>query len=324
MTSLSTDAKIASLEAFLQSRAFCPTGVGGGIDNSCGSSGQNSAKAVPKEAASVATLAKGGASRTELQASIEKAIIGKSSWFGGYKPGPVLPSEMCRALGIAIENEDSLDEMMASSWHFERSGIAAAIAQIAAVRSLDPSMLRGVTVRIDTAKTVSVETGEKWTEFIDVAGSYFPATDTVYVLAGTVDSDPKDVARQFESGFISTPSDIHIIVHELAHKGHYREIERKTGLRSPRGGSEKLQESYLRDAQQAAYSSLTSETLADPEWKARFIGKARGVSFYATTDPFELVAEYTAAVRLGQKQNDEDLDRFCRAMLAPVPRRARR
>jgi hypothetical protein len=52
--------------------------------------------------------------------------------------------------------------------------------------------------------------------------------------------------------------------------------------------------------------------------------KVRSVSKYATTDPFEFVAEYSTAVTLGEMKNDRDLDRLCKAVGANPPKRMKK
>lgn len=311
-------------------RAFCPTGEGGGVDNSCAAGGASTkASSVASQRASkaikdVVGKVKSGASVAEIQAEIERAVVGKSGFFGGYTPGDVSAAEMCKALGLKVQNADSLDDLLASSWGYERVGIAASIAQLAAVSAAHPQLLRGVDIRIDTTQSAADHNEMHWSEFDNVAGSYFPGTDVVHLIAGGISHGEEMANRMYESGYLSVPDDVGTMVHELAHRSHYKEIERQTGLKSPRGGSESSQAAFLKKTQDAAYDSLISETLKDPEWKSRFVSKAKDISFYATTDPFELVAEYTTAVQLGRKENDKDLDRFCKAILAPVPKRLKK
>lgn len=315
-----------------EGRAFCPTGEGGGIDNSCSSVASTKTprenkprdrKSHPDELRKVVALSKSNATRKEIQDAIEDAIVGKSGWFGGYTPGPVLPSELCKALGVPIDNLNDIDDLMASSWGHERVAIASLITQLSATNEINPRILKDARIRIDTMKTVSEQTGDSWSSFLGVAGAYVPSTDVIHYIAGSGDSDHDVNMRLYESKFTSTPEDAHVIVHEIAHRDHYREIEKRTGLRRPKNGSVEEQAQYFSETQEAVYDSLTDETLSDPAWKQRFLQKAGQISFYATTDPFELVAEYTTAVRLGHKENDPDLDRFCKAMYAPVPRRVK-
>ena len=70
--------------------------------------------------------------------------------------------------------------------------------------------------------------------------------------------------------------------------------------------------------------SVAEEMKGDRAFAERVIPKISGVSSYAATDPFETVAEYTTAVRLGYMENDPDLDRLCKAAFAPVPKKIAR
>lgn len=166
-------------------------------------------------------------------------------------------------------------------------------------------------------------TGESAADLSGSLASYYPATDTIVLFAGVENDDPDILRKLGESGYDSTPDDAHTIIHENAHRSHYNEIRRRVGLeRPPKGSGPDEWEKYTAEAEDHAYGSLRKEVARDPEWNARVAEKVKGVSMYAMTDPFEAVAEYTTAVRLGYRDNDKDLDRLCKAALAPVPRRA--
>ena len=323
-----------------EDRAFCPTGDGGGVDNSCGggegsvaskhtstkskSSKEPKSSSVAKEVKDIERLIKSGAHPDKISNAVRDAIVGKSGWFSGYTPGKVSPAEMCKALGVKVQNVDQLDELMSKSWDHERRGIADVIAQIAVASSDDPSGLKGAPIRIDTASSAAKDTGLAAWELNSTSAFYMPSTDTIHILAGTVDMTPGAIEAMYESGYDSTPEFSHVVIHENAHREHFLAAGKAAGLTPPgKGSSMKEKEKFSRELNRFVYERLRKALTADKEWLGRCEEKVKKVSFYATTDPFEVVAEYTAAVRLGYADNDRDLDRLCREMYAPVPKRAR-
>jgi hypothetical protein len=111
------------------------------------------------------------------------------------------------------------------------------------------------------------------------------------------------------------------LVHEVAHRDHYGRLLKAAGLKDAydkTSGKEK--DRLLSVAQSFAMNGLHREYVRDPDWWSRLEKKIPEVSKYATSDPFEVVAEYTTAVRLGSRDRDPDLDKFCKAFYAPAPR----
>lgn len=324
-----------------EERAFCPTGEGGGIDNTCGTGDGSGAakhsastkarkssspdvKPATKEVKEIARLIKSGANPKKINSAIRDAIVGKSGWISGYKPGKVLPSEMCKSLGLNVQNIEELDKLMEDSWDHERRGIADLISQMAVAANDDPSGLSGAKIRIDTLKSAAKLAGLSPWELSTTSAFYMPGTDTIHLVSGAVDHDSDSIEKMYDIGYDSTPEFSHVVIHENSHRAHFQAAAKAAGMKFPKEGStldEKKEFTF--DLQNFVYARITKAVMGDREWANRVEKKIRDISFYATTDPFEGIAEYTTAVRLGYAENDEDLDRFCREMYAPVPKRAK-
>jgi hypothetical protein len=281
-------------------------------------------KGLSPKAEQIKQLAAKGASRKQLQAAIEKAIVGKSGWLGGYTPGEASPSEVCRALGIKVANEDALDELIANSWDYERRGIAAAIAQLSSAQQADPEGLKNSVIRIDTAKSAAKWLGVGKSDFSGTLGAYIGPLDTISIIAGNED-DADHLKRLYDAGYDSTPHPAHTVIHENAHRSHYQEIERQSGIKRPaRGTGPREWKEYQAKVDDLVYGRISKEYHGDYDYALRVSKKISDISWYGTVDPFEAIAEYSTAVRLGYAKNDKDLDRLCRVALAPVPRRISR
>lgn len=205
---------------------------------------------------------------------------------------------------------------------YTREAIARTIAECYAAVQAVPS-LKDAEFQIDTAKMIAKQYGDSALSYEGILGMYIPTDNSVHVLAGTV--DPK-LTQEFlhESGYSSTPSAGHALVHEDSHREHYANAARKTGRpRPPDHATDSQVFRWASQIQIAITAGLEAAARRDPDWLARCETKIEDLGFYATTDPFEFVAEYSTAVKLGYAKNDPDLDRMCKSLYAPVPKKAK-
>jgi len=273
-------------------------------------------------AGKVAALAKSGASHEELTAAIAEAIGTKRGWFTGPEAGESSPSEVCEALGLNVANDWIVDKYHAESTQYTREAIAKTIAEVYAAVQAVPS-LKDVEFHIQTAQSIAKHTGTSQFRWEGVQGAYLPVDNEIHILAGTTDSQ---ITPEFlhKSGYSSTPSPAHTLVHEDVHREHYENAAAKTGSpRPPKHATEEQVYRWATGLKMDIMRNLEVAATRDPAWIYRCESKVEKLGFYATTDPLEFVAEYATAVKLGYAKNDPDLDKMCKAMLAPVPRKAK-
>ena len=269
----------------------------------------------------VASLASSGASHDELVGAISEAIGTKRGFFSGAEKGDSRPSEVLVALGLKIGNEKELDRYHASSDQKTREAIARTIAETHAAAKADPS-LKAAQFNIQTAESMAKKFGTSESRWQLIQGTYTPQDGSIDILAGTV-SAAVTSERLYKSKIASTPSPGHTLVHEVAHREHFDSIADAIKLPRPVGQSREVRSAWAHQVRNEAYSRLGASLAKDPAWYGRLDSKIASIGFYATTDPLETYAEYATAVKLGYMSNDPDLDRMCKAMLAPVPRRAK-
>lgn len=273
-------------------------------------------------AGKVAALAKSGASHEELTAAIAEAIGTKRGWFTGPEAGESSPSEVCEALGLNVANDWIVNKYHAESTQYTREAIAKTIAEVYAAVQAVPS-LKDVEFHIQTAQSIAKHTGTSQFRWEGVQGAYLPVDNEIHILAGTTDSQ---ITPEFlhKSGYSSTPSPAHTLVHEDVHREHYENAAAKTGSpRPPKHATEEQVYRWATGLKMDIMRNLEVAAMRDPAWIYRCESKVEKLGFYATTDPLEFVAEYATAVKLGYAKNDPDLDKMCKAMLAPVPRKAK-
>lgn len=273
-------------------------------------------------ASRVAAVAKSGASHEELVSAIAEAIGTKRGWLGGVEAGDSRPSEVCAALGLNVTNDWIVDKYHAESTQYTRESIARTIAECYAAVQAVPA-LKNVEFQIHTAKSQAKHSGTSVFDWDGVQGVYTPTDNELHILAGTTEPfiTPKFL---HDTGWASTPSEAHTLVHESAHRDHYENAARVTGMPRPGKNSTGRQlEQWASGIHDAMLSRLVAAAESDPSWLNRCESKIERLGFYATTDPFEFVAEYSTAVKLGYAKNDPDLDRMCKSLYAPVPKKAR-
>lgn len=275
-----------------------------------------------RAASQVARIARSGASHEELTSAIAEAIGTKRGWFSGPEPAKSQPSAVCEALGLKVANDWMLDKNHAEQSQSSREAIARSIAEAYAATQAVPSLKDGE-FHIQTITSIAKHTGSSPFEWFGVLGVYRTTEDSVHIIADGASED-MNIENFYKTGYSSTPSPAHALVHEKVHQEHYANMIRVLkSPRPPQSASSPRKDAWAIKMQSAATESLLREADEDPDWLARCEPKVSGLGFYATTDPFEFVAEYSTAVKLGYAKNDPDLDRMCKAMLAPVPRKSR-
>lgn len=289
-------ARYASLIAFAQSRGFCPTGEGGGIDNSCGGSGGGSVKASTSKADGPKLAPKGEVSKRF--ASGEKS------------------SKVLQELGFRKMNFTDIDKALKSADKTQRQRILADLDTLAEAIKID-SRLANVPIRVGPAKEIfknSPEVIDQLKELGGGGGILGAAADAESgTLAVFTDDDEYDES-EYKKGFNSSTSRASPIIHEMAHLDHYRNAL----AQFPHPGDRELP-----GVSHIDYSLTTAEDAGNELLKSdkSLREKVKSVSEYATADVFEFVAEYTTGVAMGEMKSDKDLDRLCKAVGAKPPRR---
>ena len=294
-------------------RSTCEKDEGGRFakGNDCASS-KGSSQQIKKHVAS-----SGG--RDELYSLVAKHIGTKKGFFGKSESGLQKPSELSRELGIDPVNAKELDEAHARGSQRDREGIASAIANIAAFNAL-PDSPRQARYSVDTPRTMQRQYGGTLFSWMTTGAMYNPVSDTIHVTASKPTLGLQK--RSHDAGYLSTPDDDHSLFHEHAHRDHYGELRKRFGDPPPSGKDS--QDEWANSVLSGVGRSVAEEMKVDRAFAERVIPKISSVSSYAATDPFETVAEYTTAVRLGYMKNDPDLDRLCKAAFAPVPKKIAR
>jgi hypothetical protein len=299
-----SDARYASLLAFAQSRGFCPTGDGGGIDNSCGSKGvgfSGSVKSSPTKIGGRKLVASGEV--TKRFASGEKS------------------SAVLQELGFKKMNFTAIDKALKSADKTQRRRILADLDTLAEAIKVDPR-LANIPIRVGPAKEIFKNSPDvidmlfKGGESVGAEGGgvVFAAADAESgTLAVFTDHDEYD-ASEYKKGFNTSSQRASPIIHEMAHLDHYKNALSQF----PHPG-----ERELPGVSHIDYSLTTVESEGNKLLKSdeSLREKVKSVSEYATTDVFEFVAEYTTGVAMGEMKNDKDLDRLCKAVGAKTPRR---
>jgi hypothetical protein len=296
-----------------ESRSDCEKDEGGRFakGNDCASS-KGSSQQIKKHIAS-----SGG--RGELYDLVAKHIGTKKGFFGKSESGLQKPSELSRELGIEAVNAKELDDAHARGSQRDREGIASAIANIAAFNAL-PDSPRQARYSVDTPRTMQKQYGGTLFSWMTTGAMYNPVSDTIHVTASKPTLGLQK--RSHDAGYLSTPDDDHSLFHEHAHRDHYGELRKRFGDPPPSGKDS--QDEWANSVLSGVGRSVAEEMKSDRAFAERVIPKISSVSSYAATDPFETIAEYTTAVRLGYMENDPDLDRLCKAAFAPVPKKIAR
>lgn len=294
-----------------ESRAYCPTGEGNGIDNSCSSSatGSSATKAVLKAVTQ-------NVSHDDLTALVATAIGTKKGWFTKPEKGEISPSRLCRDCGIQNINSEELDQIHSTARQSDREGIASAIAGVLTYAQKDPSILKAK-LSVDTIYTISKKSGESAFSFVGTGAMYSPIDDTIHVLTS---ASLTSMQRAHERGFIAGSGMDYVIAHEHAHKMHYDELAKS----SPRPSDKSQMDEWRYNALASSTNAVVNRMNTDAGFRSVIEDTLPKISQYATSDPFEAYAEYSAAVRLGLMKNDSGMDDFCRTVGGPVPKRIKK
>lgn len=289
-------ARYASLLAFSQSRGFCPTGAGGGIDNSCSGSGSSGGSV--KAAAS-----KAGGRKLAPPGEVSKRFN------SGEKSSKVL-----QELGFRKMNFTDIDNALKSADKTQRQRILSDLDTLSEAIKLD-GRLASTPIRVGSVKEIFKNSPEVIKSMkSDGNGIILAAADAESgTLAVFTDHDEYD-ASEYKEGFNTSVHRASPIIHELAHLDHFKNAL----TQFPYPGEDELPGVDPTD-----YSLTTAESAGNKLLKSdkSLREKVKSVSEYATTDVFEFVAEYTTGVAMGNTKSDKDLDRLCKAVGAKPPRR---
>jgi hypothetical protein len=287
------DARYASLLAFAQSRGFCATGAGGGIDNSCGD----------KSGGVKASATKATGRKLAPSGEVSKRFD------SGEKSSAVL-----QELGFRKMNFTAIDNALKSADKNQRQRILADLDSLAEAIKIEPR-LSNTPIRVGSAKEIFKNSPEAIKAMTgDGNGILGAAADAESgTLAVFTDHDEYD-ASEYKQGFNSSTSRAAPIIHEMAHLDHFK----NAAAQFPYPGEDELP-----GVDPIDYSLTTAEDAGNELLKSdkSLREKVKSVSEYATSDVFEFVAEYTTGVAMGEMKNDKDLDRLCKAVGAKPPRR---
>lgn len=217
-------------------------------------------------------------------------------------------SKVMQDLGFRRMNFTAIDKALSSANDTQRQRILADLDTLAKAIKVD-SRLANVAIRVGPMREIFKGQPEVIKSFERDGGACDAAADPYSdSLAMFTDEDEYD-EEAYDTGFNSSTNRAAVVLHELAHLDHYRNAQAK--FPAPEG--EDPVDYSLGKAHEAGDKLLKSDRALRE--------KVKGVSEYATTDVFEFVAEYSAAVSLGEQKNDKDLDRLCNAVGAKPPRR---
>jgi hypothetical protein len=288
-------ARYASLVAFSQARAFCATGAGGGIDNSCG-----------RDAVSAA--ARGGNFKKTVEA-VKESLATKS------------PSSVLRGLGFSsVKNAAEIDRLYTSGSNSDRKGVESWIARMAHASKLDPSVSKTemhLSSRESAVKAINSALPPDSTfsysakELADTVAFYDPVSDAIYLLIPTADQDRLEELKRV--GYVSSGDPSHSLLHEQAHKEHWDSLNEMYGKPTSSKGFSIIQDRV----DDLARSFLENKSTArDMDKKI-----SSQISRYATTDAMEFVAEYASGVKTGSVRRNAQFDEFAKALGATPPRK---
>lgn len=338
-----------------QSRAFCPTGAGGGIDNSCSASDGNSPSLAASSRISHADLAdavsEDGSSsesvsdslalldsprRFELIGTVRKGLPRDPRAAGDYA-AKVIASAETRSKPlpghfvdtIADKIIQSLEDSSEDEVRGEDSRVNAAclIASMAAAAAEYPEMADCPLAAGNAQDIFDAVVSDGVSNVTDAvktsqnAAAFYSAIDDKIVIntdgaSGYAESVMQSAAVSRSKAFYSTSRLSHVVVHEDAHRIHYQAIRTQLGIGLGRKAS--------RDEAMAIASELgkrrrdlLSYVRSGPDGMA-MIKKVVKVSGYASSSPVEFVAEYFTALRLGVASRDAQLDKAMELMGFPT------
>lgn len=207
------------------------------------------------------------------------------------------PSSILKQAGFKKMNFTGMDKRAAKMGSKDREKLAAAVHSLVEASKLDPS-IRSLKIRIGTPKTTF---GEAGSQFDGMDAGYDEVSNSFFINQDWATESARIESRK--EGWSASDHPAYVVLHEKAHHDH--DMAYKSGEGNP-------EERHDRITKIAAREVRRNPSLKD---------KIASVSEYATTDPFEAVAEYTAAVQTGAMKSDPDLDSFCRAVGAKPPKR---
>jgi hypothetical protein len=288
-------ARYASLIAFAQARAFCATGAGGGIDNSCGGG-------------SVSAAARGGDFKKTVKA-VKDSLATKS------------PSSVLKGLGFAgIKNAAEIDKFYASGSSSDRVGVESWLARMAHAAALDPSVPKTsmhLSSRESAAKAINsaLPSDSNFSysakELDDAVAFYDPVSDAIYLLIPTTDQDRLEELKRV--GYVSSDDPSHSLLHEQAHKEHWDSLNEMYGKPTSSKGFYEMQD-RVDDLARSFLKNKSTARGMDKKISSQ-------ISRYATTDAMEFVAEYASGVKTGSVRRDSQFDDFAKALGAKPPRK---
>jgi len=306
-----------------EQRAFCATGEGGGVDNSCGAGPKGTA-----EGSSEFTIDK-----TPSAEAI--SLLLKSS----------PPSAVARRLGFTkFDVDGSLDrDAVAAAGRSAASFAAQQLSTLAAAAAVVPG-LKNTAINVEKAsdytKILLDDGGYSGAERIIKAASMYGMLANASLKTGeiTLLQDrgkyggfiQRLVDSSQASNWFSTNDPRHLVVHEYAHTlqklavrkyvDSVAEAEGRPRYFGPRPSQEELDESPNPISEISIWREHADATLAEMRSSDReFSTAATAVSKYGQANAMELAAEYWTAVTLGSRDNDEKLDQFLDRIFMPRP-----
>jgi len=224
------------------------------------------------------------------------------------------PSKVMQSLGFRSMNFSGIDRELAKADGPQKARILADLDMLAEAIKID-KRLANVPIRVATMDVIyknNPETLSMLKEATSDGGILGAVADAETMSISIFTDDEYQSPEDYADGWNSSNHPASVAIHELSHIEHYKSVIRKW----PHPGQDELPGvSQLDYAMTSAESAGTKLLKSDRSLRK----KVAAVSEYAKADVFEAVAEYSTAVSLGDMKNDPDLDRFCKAVGAPVP-----
>lgn len=224
-------------------------------------------------------------------------------------------SKVLQEAGFRRMNFSGIDRALAKADDATRERIVRDLEGLGEAIKIEPR-LANVAIRVGTMESILASRTELAAEAVDRGHG------KSYFVLGLADAKTKSISIFTDEppDFIATGgvaaggNRAAVAIHEMAHIDHLEGAMRKF----PHPGESELpgvsEEDYATEMANAEAKKLLR---GNKELRS----KIKSVSKYAATSPFEAVAEYTAAVKLGVMKNDPDLDNFCEAIGAKPPKR---
>lgn len=330
-----------------EDRAFCPTGEGNGVDNSCSAStgGGKQAERITISDFNSAVSESGhsgldafesmehldGSRQFEFVGSISKNIDPlHPAASASYAKQFVTECGYGGSVSVDLERWVYRKAQAAAKDPLSRYEAASAIAVLGSAASQSPEII-GMPIRLKASDQIQQEvlrrTGDPRSAMRAAlaAAIYSIDTDEITVnidSSGTFVSSVGQAAVNGDGPF-STDRISHAITHESGHLIHFRAIRESLGIKSGVKASDDEIQKILDEEDSRVQRCL--ELIGAQSWEDvrkdspnSIARKIASVSLYSQSMPSEFVAEYYTGLRLGVLSRDKDLDKVAEELGFPM------